>query len=341
MTNDWDTLARYIAGESSAQETQEIEARLSATPADRELLDALVSLTGQMASDVPSDIDVEAALKSVKRRRDEPIVHSIEAARNRTRRARWLALPTAIAAAAMLAVGVAGYLALRGPDKTSVQRAAVAPSAQMVATGVGAVDSLRLPDGTLAVIGPMSSIKLASGFGSGRRDVQVHGDIYLEVVHDSSKPFTANADGVEIQDIGTRFAIHSDSVRGVVVSVAEGSVSLQGVNAGRSDGIILKQGERGVVMPGRRPTVERANPDDMAWMKRQLVFRETPLTDVAVTLRRWYGIELSVRDPSLASRHLTATFSGESPERVLDVMRLVLGADIERHGDTAIVRAKR
>jgi transmembrane sensor len=340
MTNDWDTLARYIAGESSAQETQEIEARLSATPADRELLDALARLTSQMAGDVPSDIDVEAALSSVKARRDEPIVHSIEGARNRGQKPRWLALPTAIAAAAVLAVGVAGYLALRGPDKITVQQAAVAPSAQMVATGVGAVDSLRLPDGTLAVIGPMSSIKLASGFGTVRRDVQVHGDVYLEVVHDSSKPFTANADGVEIQDIGTRFAIHSDSARGVVVSVAEGSVSLQGVT-GRNDGIILKQGERGIVMPGRRPSVERANPDDMAWMKRQLVFRETPLTDVAVTLRRWYGIELSVRDPSLASRHLTATFSGESPERVLDVMRLVLGADIERRGDTAIVRAKR
>lgn len=340
MTNDWDALARYVAGESSAQETREIEARLSATPADRELLDALATLTRRMADDVPSDIDVEAALKAVKARRDEPVVYSIEAARNRSPKPRWLPLPTAIAAAAVLAVGVAGYLALRGPDKTSIQQAA-SPSAQMVATGVGAVDSLRLPDGTLAVIGPMSSIRLASGFGAGRRDVQVHGDVYLDVVHDSSKPFTANADGVVIQDIGTKFAIHSDSLQGVVVSVAEGSVSLQGVNAGRNDGIILKQGERGIVMPGRRPSVGRADSDDMAWMKRQLVFRETPLTDVAVTLRRWYGIELSMRDPSLANRHLTATFSGESAERVLDVMRLVLGADIERRGDTAIVRVRR
>ena len=77
-----------------------------------------------------------------------------------------------------------------------------------------------------------------------------------------------------------------------------------------------------------------------------LVLPTTPivapkLSEVAASLNRWYGIDLQVPDGSLATRHLTATFSGESPERVLDVIRLVLGADIERHGDTAIVRAKR
>jgi transmembrane sensor len=338
MPADWEALARYLDGESSPDETRQIEARLSANPVDRELLDALDKLTRRMADTVPSDLDVETALTRVKARRNEPVVYSLDAARERkqSRQPRWLG----IAAAAVIAVGIAGYLTVYRPGKTSVQQAA-APSSQMVATGVGAIDSLRLPDGTRAVIGPLSSLKVATGFGVDRREVQVHGDVYLDVVHDSSKPFTAYANGVAIQDIGTKFTIHSDSVRGVVVSVAEGSVSLQGVNQGRNGGIVLKPGERGIVLPGQRPTVERATPDDMAWMKRQLVFRETPLTDVAESLRRWYGIQLSVRDASLANRHLTATFSGEPAERVLEMLELVLGADIERRGDTAIVRAKR
>jgi transmembrane sensor len=211
----------------------------------------------------------------------------------------------------------------------------------MVATGVGAIDSLRLPDGTIAVIGPLSSIKLASGYGTDRREVEIHGDVYLDVVHDSAKPFTAFAEHARIQDIGTKFAVHTDSARGVVVSVTEGSVSLQGVNVGRGPGVVLKPGERGVLPPDGRASTERGTPEDLAWMRRQVVFRETPLSDVATALHRWYGIELSVRDPLLASRHLTATFSGESPERVLEVIGLVLGADIERRGDSAIVKARR
>ena len=67
--------------------------------------------------------------------------------------------------------------------------------------------------------------------------------------------------------------------------------------------------------------------------------KAAPVSEVVNSMRKWYGIELKVSDPSLASRHLTATFAGESPERVLDVIRLALGAEIERRGDTAIVRS--
>jgi ferric-dicitrate binding protein FerR (iron transport regulator) len=60
---------------------------------------------------------------------------------------------------------------------------------------------------------------------------------------------------------------------------------------------------------------------------------------VSSELRRWYGVELRVEDSALASRHLTMTFSGDPLERVLRVIGLGLGAEIERHGDTAVVRA--
>jgi transmembrane sensor len=334
--SDWDALARYLTGESSPDETREIEARLSANPVDRELIDALSSVTKSMAASVPAGLDVESALRTVKARFNGPAVIPIDSAR----KVRWRIPFPAIAAAALLAIGVAGYLAVRGRNQTKVQQA-IAPSAQMVATGVGAIDSLRLPDGTIAVIGPMSSIKLASGYGTDRREVEVRGDVYLDVVHDASKPFTAFAEGAKIQDIGTKFVIHTDAAKRVVVSVTEGSVSLQGVNAGRGPAVVLKPGERGVLPPDGRASMERATPEDLSWMRRQLVFRETPLSEVAASLHRWYGIELDVRDPLLASRHLTATFSGEPPERVLEVIRLVLGADIERRGDTAIVKARR
>jgi transmembrane sensor len=217
----------------------------------------------------------------------------------------------------------------------------------MIATGVGALDSLRLPDGTRIVIGPLSSVRIAQGYGMTSREVDVTGDAYFEVVHDSSKPFVAHALHATVQDLGTKFTVRTDAADGVAVSVSEGSVSLQGRNenpgmigsVGAS--VVLKPGERGVVRTDGQTVKELAAPDDMAWLRRQLVFREAPIPEVVASLRRWYGIELRVPDTSLAARHLTATFSGEPPERVLEVIRLVLGADIERRGDTAIVKAKR
>jgi transmembrane sensor len=48
---------------------------------------------------------------------------------------------------------------------------------------------------------------------------------------------------------------------------------------------------------------------------------------------------LRIADPSLAGRHLTTTFAGDPPQRVLQIIALALGARVERHGDTAVLRA--
>jgi transmembrane sensor len=105
--------------------------------------------------------------------------------------------------------------------------------------------------------------------------------------------------------------------------------------------MVLKAGDRGTVDATGKVMANRAsrNDDDLAWLNGRLVFREAPISEVASQLQRWYGIDLRIADPSLAGRHLTATFSGEPASRVLEVISLALGADIERHGDTAVVRS--
>ena len=344
---DWEALARYVAGESTPDEVAQLEARFAAQPADKDLLDALAAITQRMESTVPSDIDVETALRRIKARRTETGTQPLEFRRpivDVRREVRWHVPIPALAAAVLLAIGVAGYLTTR---KSKTTPTTAAPVTRMLATGVGAIDSLKLPDGTQIVLGPLSSVKLAEGYGVKNREVDVIGDAYFNVVHDSSKPFTAHALHATIQDVGTKFAVRTDSPDGVAVSVTEGAVALQGTNPGRSGesiargAIVLKPGERGVIRPDGQTIKGRSGPDDMAWLQHQLVFREAPLSDVAASMHRWYGIELRVPDQSIAARHLTATFSGESPERVLEVLRLALGADIERHGDTAVVRAKK
>jgi transmembrane sensor len=331
---DWEALARFVAGESSRDEVAQLEARLSAQPADKTLMDSLAQVTQRMAAGIPPDLDVEAALLRVKARRSVVDARPLKLEQSIPRPGfAWRVPLSAIAAVAVFAIGIAGFLSLR--DRPTQQ---IAPSAaRMLATGIGVIDSLRLVDGTRVVLGPRSSITIAANYGVQRRDVEVRGDAYFDVVHDASRPFTILASGAIIEDLGTRFAVRTDAADGVAVSVSQGSVSLQGVNT-NGHGIVLRPGDRGSVLPNGQTVTRRGTSEDMAWMRGRLVFREAPLTEVIASLKRWYGIELKVSDESLAGRHLTATFSGEPPERVLEVIRLVLGADIERRGDTVIVR---
>ena len=80
--------------------------------------------------------------------------------------------------------------------------------------------------------------------------------------------------------------------------------------------------------------------DDLAWTTGRLVFRDTPLAEVAEDLRRWYGVHLEIPDAALRRLPLSATFNrGDSVSAVLDNIALSVGARHERRGDTVVLRA--
>lgn len=339
---DWEALARHLTGESLPDESARIEAALEALPEERAALTRLGAAIDDLRSDTPQGLDVDAALARVKARpefKDSGIIPIGTGRRDFTvSRPRWLIPMPALAAAALLAVGVASWMSYRNRPHES---AVTAPTDRMLATGVGIRDSLTLADGTRIVLGPLSSVKIAAAYGSTSREVEIRGDAWFDVVHDTDRPFTVHAGSATIVDVGTKFTVRSDDPDGVSVSVSEGSVSLRQVNSPVEKGVILRAGDNGLLKSGGDVVARRgsASEDDVAWMRGRLVFREAPLGEVANSMRKWYGIELKVADPSLLNRHLTATFAGESSERVLDVIRLALGAEIERRGDTAIVHS--
>ena len=325
---DWELLARELAGESIPGSA----ARIS--PEDREMLRTIDDLTSGLKTEIPRDLDVEGALAKVKSRpgfSQRDVIPIDAGVRNR-----WRVPMPALAAAAVLAVGFASWMAYSNRPPES----AVAPLPRMLGTGVGVRDSMILTDGTRIVLGPLSSVKVVSGYGAGSREVEVRGDAWFDVTHDASKPFTVHAGTATIVDVGTTFTVRSDDPAGVSVSVSAGAVSLRPMNTPVSQGVILKAGDNGLLQNDGRVVARRGSvtEDDVAWLKGRLVFRDAPISQVAVAMRKWYGIELKVADKALNNRHLTATFAGESAERVLETIRLALGAEIERHGDTAVVR---
>ena len=340
---DWEALARHLTGESSPEESARVDAWLVAHPDQREILATLDNAMNRMADELPADLDIEGALTRVKARRDARAAPGLrlESAPAPQKSAppapRWRVPVPALAASGLLAIGALSWAALR--DRTPAP-AAVAES-RMLATGVGVRDSLTLPDGSRVILGPLSSVKVASGYGASAREVEVSGDAWFDVAHDERKPFTVRAGNATIVDIGTRFTVRSDAGAGIAVSVTEGSVSLRDVNVSAADGVILKAGDNGVLGKDGHIVTSRgtAGEDDVAWMSGKLVFREAPVSEVIASVHRWYGLDLRISDSSLVNRHITATFNGESPERMLEVLRLVLGAEMERNGDTVVVRA--
>ena len=133
--------------------------------------------------------------------------------------------------------------------------------------------------------------------------------------------------------------MESDDSAGTRVAVDSGSVAIGAADQKHSRGAVLNARDRAIVDAQGVVSVERSavSEDDLAWIQGRLVFRDAPLILVGAELYRWYGVRLRVADSSLANLHLTASFSGEPVDRVLNVIALSLGARIERQGNVAIL----
>jgi len=208
-------------------------------------------------------------------------------------------------------------------------------AARTFATTVGERRQFRLADGTGVVLGPES--RLIVDPRSSDRSVSLQGAGYFAVAHDASHPFTVKVGTVKIQDVGTAFSIQTDESGGIRVAVASGSVALGPRESGRASAEVLRARDRATVNPSGILGIERSavSDDDLAWVQGRLVFRDTPVVQVGAELYRWYGIRLRLADSTLSNLHLTASFSGESVDRVLNVVALSLGVRIEREGNVA------
>jgi transmembrane sensor len=185
------------------------------------------------------------------------------------------------------------------------------------------------------VLGPES--RLIVDPNSSDRSVSLRGAGYFAVAHDASHPFTVKVGTVKIQDVGTAFSIQTDESGGIRVAVASGSVALGPRESGRASAEVLRARDRATVSSSGMVGIERAavSDDDLAWVQGRLVFRDAPVIQVGAELSRWYGVRLMLADSTLSNLHLTASFSGESVDRVLNVIALSLGARIEREGNVA------
>ncbi len=334
---DWDTLARFVAGEGSADEISHVSKWLDSNPAERALLDRLSEVTA--AAPAPA-VDVEAALAKVHARMGAASDRAIISFEHRPARRRW-----PVASLGLLAAAAAIVLLLVSQFRSRNNGPGAIPTApQTYATSVGQSDSIMLRDGSRVVLGPDSRLTVPGDFGTRSRAVELRGDAYFDVRHDTTNRFEVRVGSALVQDVGTSFTVESDDANETVVTVVTGSVRLRPVQAPADAGVVLAAGERGSIDESGRTSTERPDSldDDVAWTRGELVFRDAVFSRVAAEVHRWYGIRLHVDDPSLLTHHVTTTLrTDQSPDEVLHILELSMGLRIERQGDSAVVMTGR
>lgn len=338
--DDFDRLARLLAGEGDAHERAETERWAALDPARAAALEAM-----RVAWRTPLPefrVDVNAAWGSLSSR-----IRHAEGARPRLvvsrggsgagTKPRWWrdgARLFQVAAAAVVLIG--GALVLpRLRSAGDVPEAGMLAAASSVTTSAGERRTLRLPDGSLVTLGVSSTLRAREGYGEGPREVELTGEAFFTVTHDEAHPFRVIVNGTVVEDLGTEFAVRSYGTSAPIrVAVASGSVAVRrGTTADTA--VVLSPRDVATIAGSGEVAVQRGvNVEPFtAFASGRLIFTDAPLSDVADELVRWYGVEVRIADRALLERHLTSTFEGESLDEVLRIIGMTLDVRYSRNGN--------
>lgn len=329
-------LGRYFDGTASAEEQVVVDAWIGDDPAG-ERRAAVEALRAAWTDDArrltaPYDTDtawarLAAVLDGDATERRLPAIGAALARRTRRPHVAW--------AAAILVVAGAATSAWWFSRRAEVpQPIAQAPAMREYVTPRGRRAAFRLLDGSEITLNADSRLRVPTDFGAARRDVYLEGEAYFNVVHDDARPFVVHTAQSAVRDIGTRFGVRAYADAGAErVAVAEGAVEVTNGSAPGSAAAPLRAGQVAAVARGRVQLVRGANvADELAWTDGRLVFASMPFGEAARRLGRWYDLEIQIKDPALAKRPVSGSYSNEPIAEVLTLITSAVGARYELRG---------
>lgn len=347
-------LAKYLAGELSPEENEELEWAVLANPALRVTLQVLQRMQemppGGSAAEEREML--ERGMQRITRQpavADQPsaVIPHQDGGSVRRMPGRWW-----MAAAAVLVLGVAGSLLYRGQRHPMI--AATTPVQtghdKEITTRYGTRNFLELPDGSKLWLNAGSRIKYAEAFAGGRRELTLEGEAFFDVKHDPDHPFIIHTGKLDVKVLGTSFnvkAYASDST--IETTLIKGKVEID-FPGNTQPGIVLRPNEKVVILKKEAPAAHTAAehvdrrmvaPDpvyrtliETSWVEDKLAFRNESFSDVSKRLERWYNIHFSFENQRYLQDKLTGCFKDQPIKNVMDALQISFGFHYRIDGDT-------
>jgi transmembrane sensor len=194
-----------------------------------------------------------------------------------------------------------------------------------LSTPKGAQYQLTLSDGSRVWLNAASAIRFPVVFDAAR-EIEVQGEVYIEVQQNRNKPFIIRSNEAVVQVLGTSININAyANEEASKVTLVNGSVRVQKGNTNTVAGVVLKPGQQALLYPGlqnRQIQVKEVDvQQQIAWKNGQFSFSSTDIAVLMRQMERWYNVEVIYPKGIPADR-----FTGNIPRSVnlnqfLDILR--------------------
>lgn len=183
------------------------------------------------------------------------------------------------------------------------------------ATGSNAYNILRTPrggqynlvlsDGSRVWLNAATSLRFPVSFNGNDRTVELDGEAYFEVAHNSQKPFYVKTrEGAKVEVTGTRFNVMAYADEPAArATLLEGSINISAGNTLKK----LQPGQQATVSSGNISVINKNDPEEsIAWKNGFISFKDANIQTIMREASRWYDVNVEYRG-DIPSRFFTGS----------------------------------
>lgn len=328
--------ARHRDGKLTREETQAFMAWLQASPihvreylAAAELSAHLPAAAEGLAIDrddliarARAAVNAPGNIVSLRPAAPAPAVHRARSAR----RPKWFA---AIAAVLVLALTGGMYWQLGMPGLMGGGQSLEIPR--------GEQRTVQLDDGSVLHMNAETHVRIR--YTARQRLIKLdHGQAMFNVAKDATRPFVVRAGSTDVVAVGTQFDVLKRDGKGpLTVTVVEGKVDVREGGDAAAKRVRVAAGQR--LRVNKLLVVAEPEAVDVhtatAWLRRELMFTEQPLAEVAEEFSR-YGTPIAIDTPALREYRVSGVFNAYDTESFVTFLKRI--GEVEQTPDGIRVR---
>jgi transmembrane sensor len=314
--HDWDLIAKFVSGETTATENQAIEAWLQERPGNQKILNDLRKAMRPIIDKSPDFTTTMSEDWMQLQTKLHPDKKSVQL--DIGSRAQWW---YKVAASILLvAVAGAGLWFLINRNFSAAEQSLFATT--------DSVSEISLSDESRIWLNRFSELTVDESFLLHDRKVKLEGEAYFEVAKDASKPFVISTGVIETKVIGTTFNVDFQEDGSVTVTVIEGKVS---VSMKKGESVFLVSGETGSY-DAETFLLKKDRTRDLnflSWKTGVIRFEDESLKNVSAFLSSHYNVVIELENPTLEQHAITTTLDNVPLEEALSIIGMTLDLSVE------------
>jgi ferric-dicitrate binding protein FerR (iron transport regulator) len=212
-------------------------------------------------------------------------------------------------------------------------------------TRFGETRKIELSDGTIVYLNANTSLTYSNQFNEKKaREVWLSGEAYFEVKKSPKKngdfkKFIVHTKDLDVVVLGTKFNVNERRPKTQVV-LNSGKVKLLYNKAGQAKQIEMQPGELVEFSKKDKNYSQKLIQKDnySQWKSHRLIFEESPLAEVALSIEELYGYKIIFAQADLANRLYTGTLPTQNLDFLLQILASSFDVSIDKQENQIIIK---